>query len=175
MKIDLTKKQLKTLLELTYLGNWMINAHRAGDDDPILEEYDDMASFIYSKAGEAGLKEVKYSDKVDRWFPTGDFEMESEVTEFHDEYDNNIFWDELSDRLAFRDFEKTYGKKAIEKMSFEEICEKRSPFDEKYDDEFSNNALNRLIIDDAKSEEKIGRNESCTCGSGKKFKKCCGI
>ena len=24
------------------------------------------------------------------------------------------------------------------------------------------------------AEEKIGRNEPCSCGSGKKFKKCCG-
>lgn len=24
-------------------------------------------------------------------------------------------------------------------------------------------------------EEKVGRNDPCTCGSGKKFKKCCGI
>ena len=26
----------------------------------------------------------------------------------------------------------------------------------------------------AKSEKKIGRNEPCPCGSGKKYKKCCG-
>jgi len=25
----------------------------------------------------------------------------------------------------------------------------------------------------ARAEEKIGRNERCPCGSGKKFKKCC--
>ena len=25
----------------------------------------------------------------------------------------------------------------------------------------------------ARSKEKIGRNDSCPCGSGKKFKKCC--
>jgi SWIM/SEC-C metal-binding protein len=25
------------------------------------------------------------------------------------------------------------------------------------------------------AERKVGRNETCTCGSGKKYKKCCGI
>ncbi|MCS6245185.1 MAG: SEC-C domain-containing protein [Opitutus sp.] len=25
-----------------------------------------------------------------------------------------------------------------------------------------------------KTEPKVGRNDPCTCGSGKKFKKCCG-
>ncbi|RLB94265.1 MAG: hypothetical protein DRH26_01740, partial [Deltaproteobacteria bacterium] len=24
------------------------------------------------------------------------------------------------------------------------------------------------------AEKKVGRNEPCTCGSGKKYKKCCG-
>jgi len=26
-----------------------------------------------------------------------------------------------------------------------------------------------------KAEKKVGRNEPCTCGSGKKYKKCCGV
>ena len=30
------------------------------------------------------------------------------------------------------------------------------------------------IIDQIKSGKKIGRNEPCSCGSGKKFKHCCG-
>ncbi len=27
----------------------------------------------------------------------------------------------------------------------------------------------------AKAAAKVGRNEPCTCGSGKKYKKCCGV
>jgi len=26
-----------------------------------------------------------------------------------------------------------------------------------------------------RSHEKVGRNDACPCGSGKKYKKCCGI
>jgi len=40
-------------------------------------------------------------------------------------------------------------------------------FDEEFDEEFS---LRR----DPVRVEKVGRNEPCPCGSGKKFKKCCG-
>ena len=32
----------------------------------------------------------------------------------------------------------------------------------------------KSIIDQIKSGKKIGRNEPCSCGSGKKFKHCCG-
>ena len=31
-----------------------------------------------------------------------------------------------------------------------------------------------LIVEQIKSGKKIGRNEPCPCGSGKKFKHCCG-
>ena len=30
------------------------------------------------------------------------------------------------------------------------------------------------MVDQIKSGKKIGRNEPCPCGSGKKFKHCCG-
>jgi uncharacterized protein YchJ len=29
-------------------------------------------------------------------------------------------------------------------------------------------------LDDVEAAPKVGRNEPCTCGSGKKYKKCCG-
>ena len=32
----------------------------------------------------------------------------------------------------------------------------------------------KSMVDQIKSGKKIGRNEPCTCGSGKKFKHCCG-
>jgi preprotein translocase subunit SecA len=30
------------------------------------------------------------------------------------------------------------------------------------------------LVEQIKSRKKIGRNEPCSCGSGKKFKHCCG-
>jgi hypothetical protein len=32
-----------------------------------------------------------------------------------------------------------------------------------------------LIVEGIKMTEKLGRNDLCSCGSGKKFKKCCGM
>lgn len=175
MQLNLTKSQLKTLLELTYLGNWMINAQRDGSKkDPIMQKHDDMAKFIYSKAGEAGLdKEVQYNKEMKKWFPTYDFEMDSEVTEFHNKYDENTFWRELSDRLGGRDLIWNNGEAIVEKMSFEDRMMKRQEFIEKYEDEFYENGLIRLVINKEIGKEKTGRNEPCPCGSGKKYKKCC--
>ena len=32
----------------------------------------------------------------------------------------------------------------------------------------------KLVQEPVRNEQKIGRNDPCTCGSGKKYKKCCG-
>jgi hypothetical protein len=176
MKIELTKKQLKTLLELVYLGNWMVNAHRTGSkEDPIIQEHDDLAHYIYAQAGKAGLdKEVQYVEDLKNWYVTYDFEMEGNVSIYHDEYDDNNFWDELRERLALRDFNRIYSEKEIDEMSIAERIEKREPFIEKYEKELYENGLDRLIINENQNNKTIGRNEPCICGSGKKYKKCCG-
>ncbi|MES2854402.1 MAG: YchJ family metal-binding protein, partial [Bdellovibrionota bacterium] len=33
----------------------------------------------------------------------------------------------------------------------------------------------KLVQAPVRNENKIGRNDPCTCGSGKKYKKCCGV
>ena len=39
-------------------------------------------------------------------------------------------------------------------------------------EEAKNEGVNKKV--EAKSEKKIGRNDKCPCGSGKKYKHCCG-
>lgn len=39
---------------------------------------------------------------------------------------------------------------------------------------YSSDFISSSIVDASRRNAKIGRNESCTCGSGKKYKKCCG-
>ncbi|MBO0798476.1 MAG: SEC-C domain-containing protein [Blastocatellia bacterium] len=36
------------------------------------------------------------------------------------------------------------------------------------------NRLRKATVPLSGSKQKIGRNDPCPCGSGKKFKKCCG-
>ena len=38
----------------------------------------------------------------------------------------------------------------------------------------TNQRSNMQKIEPIRVEQKIGRNEPCPCGSGKKYKKCCG-
>ena len=45
MKLELTDRQFRYLLDLVYIGNWVLNATR-GDDR--IEEYDQVESAVFS-------------------------------------------------------------------------------------------------------------------------------
>ncbi len=59
-------------------------------------------------------------------------------------------------------------------------------FARRYDKEQERKRLNQIVtnpddpplpddpVEQAKADHAIGRNDPCPCGSGKKFKKCCG-
>jgi len=125
--IELTKKQFSSLLKAVYLGNWMINAHRTGSkDDPRIKEYESISDFIFSQAPKFGFKRYMDHEPSDgeRYFPTRYFEEETDVHKFHEEYDNDTFWDELTHRLGERDLIEKYSKEEIKKMKREEWFDK---------------------------------------------------
>ena len=52
MKLELTKKQYRRLLDLVYIGNWVLNSTR-GDDR--FTDYDEVESLLFAKSGEEGM------------------------------------------------------------------------------------------------------------------------
>ncbi|PID52747.1 MAG: hypothetical protein CR972_00310 [Candidatus Moraniibacteriota bacterium] len=145
MKINFTKKQFDTLLKMAYISNWIVNAARTGrEGDEYITEYVDLKDYIFSFAKEFGLE--KYIDEDDgKLFPTRELE-EGEAHEFIDNYEEDVFWNEISDRLARRDFFRKYGEEKISQMEIGERIEKTYPFLEKYGDEIEQHGIERLEI-----------------------------
>ena len=52
MKLELTTKQFRRLLDMAYIGNWILNSTR-GDDR--FKDYDDVESLLFAKAREEGM------------------------------------------------------------------------------------------------------------------------
>ena len=52
MKLELTTKQFRRLLDMAYIGNWILNSTR-GDDR--FRDYDEVESLLFAKAREAGM------------------------------------------------------------------------------------------------------------------------
>jgi len=147
--IELTKEQYLDLAKVVYLGNWMANAQRDGSpENPHIEEYDNISDLIFSFATQFGFE--KYTDHEasdgSRYFPSNDFTEDTKVHELHDEYDEENFWDELSERLGGRDFYKKYSERDFNKMTREERFMKMQECETAWEDEFENHGLNRVEI-----------------------------
>ncbi|MBE0460858.1 MAG: hypothetical protein IBX60_04405 [Candidatus Aminicenantes bacterium] len=142
LKIEFNKDQYEGLIKLVYLGNWMVNAYRIDD---CLKEFEEIEEYVLSFSDEMGFGNyVVYDKKFKKHFPTRKFEEEVDV--YVDEYNDEIFWDELIDRLAKREFINKYGQEAIRKMDLEERFEKLQPFINKYEREFEKYGIENLVI-----------------------------
>lgn len=146
--LALTKEQYENLLKVVYLGNWMINAIRSGaPGDEQIEKYNEIAQYIYSFAKDAQLeKYIEFDEKYGEFFPTEEFEMETDIEQYRQDYDEETFWEDLIDKLAWRDFENEYGLETVKQMTPEERIEKEYPFEEKYRTEFGEYGIDRLHI-----------------------------
>ena len=78
MKLELTTKQFRRLLDMAYIGNWILNSTR-GDDR--FKDYDDVEIVPSRAFAEGGIHEAIM------------------------EYENNVFFDILAEDLARRDME----------------------------------------------------------------------
>ena len=72
--------------------------------------------------------------------------MESEIENYRQEYEYEVLWEDLADRLARRDFIRKYGEDSIKKMDRKERFEKEEPFVEKYEQEFEEYGIERIDI-----------------------------
>ena len=100
MKIDLTEKQFRRLLDLVYVGNWVMNSTR-GDDR--IQEYDDVESAVFAHClshGMVPLVEAYQGELI----PSRAF-AEGGIHEAIMAYEDNTFFEILAQELALRDMD----------------------------------------------------------------------
>ncbi len=142
LDIKLTKKQFENLIKLVNLGNWMVNSYREEDSD---DDFNELEEYIFSIAEDNGFEElIEFDPHLDGYYPTT--LMEDEIFEIVDEYNNEMFWDELVYRMARRDLIRELGDKDISELDFEERMEKLLPLLEKYETEFEKNGLDNFYL-----------------------------
>ncbi len=148
MKFELSDEQLKNLLVLAYLGEWMANATR---EEPI-KDYEQAASRIYALAqGTALERYVDYDDQSRRWWPSK--ELDEAAEPLRSDYDDETFWDELLDRLIDRDLAATYGVGILGSKDRDKYCALREPIESRYGTEFERFGIDRLKLPEGLPEE----------------------
>jgi hypothetical protein len=147
MQIDFTQKEYECLLDVLYIADWVMNAHKV-EDDPRTEAYKKLGQKIFSYAKDMGFENlIEYASDLKKYFPTGEYEETGPAREFIEEFENDTFWEELTSRLADRDSaRKVGGVENLYKLSFEDRLKIILPLEEMYSSEFEKRGLDGLSI-----------------------------
>ena len=98
MQIDLTKKEFRRLLDLVYIGNWVLNSIR-GDDR--FADYDHVEDKLFGLCHGTGMQVL-----VERWegenIPSKAF-AEGGIHEAIAYYEDTVFYEILAEELSRRD------------------------------------------------------------------------
>ncbi len=143
MKITCTKEEFKSLLDLVYAGNVLINSMRSQEER--IQEYSQMEQNIFAMAKDFGFEElITYDEEFKEYTPTAAYE-ENGVDEYIDAYDTQVFWEELVMRLARRDALNYVGDVDTD-MTKAQLKEMQMNLEEKYGQEFEENNLMNLKL-----------------------------
>ena len=134
MKLELTTKQFRRLLDMAYIGNWILNSTR-GDDR--FKDYDDVESLLFAQAREEGMG-VLAEDWQGEVVPSRTF-AEGGIHEAIMEYENNVFFDILAEDLTRRDMEDA----SIDQNNYEELSSRIDA----YIAEFEQHGTDNILVD----------------------------
>ena len=131
MQIELTNKEFRRLLDLVYIGNWVLNSTRGNDR---FADYDNLESkiFAYSPA----LSEPWNGTIV----PSRAY-AEGGIHEAIAYYEDNVFYEILAEELSRRDMD--YPE--INAENYDEIIGRM----QQYMEVFQTSGVDRLVLEDS--------------------------
>ena len=131
MRIDLSAKEFRRLLDLVYIGNWVLNSTR-GDDR--FADYDNLESKIFAHS--PALSEPWNGTIV----PSRAY-TEGGIHEAIAYYEDNVFYEILAEELSRRDMD--YPE--INEENYDEIITRM----QQYMEVFQISGVDRLILEDS--------------------------
>ena len=134
MEIKLSEKQFRRLLDLVYIGNWVLNSTR-GDDR--IRQYDEVESLIFSHClahGMTGLTELYEGELI----PSRAF-AEGGIHEAIMAYEDTTFFEILAQELALRDMDDP----PVTPENYDEVMERMSV----YLNEFELHGTDNISVD----------------------------
>lgn len=134
VNIELTDKEFRRLLDLVYVGNWILNSTR-GDDR--FEDYDLLQEKIFAMCRRPGFRPLVQT-YMSHCFPSQAYE-EGGIHEAIADYEDVIFFDILAEELARRDM-------MSENLNQDDIGELASRM-EAYISEFERNGIDNIVLE----------------------------
>ncbi|MBI4350802.1 MAG: hypothetical protein HY550_05140 [Elusimicrobia bacterium] len=136
--LRLSNSEYERLLKTVYLGNWLLTSNNPEPDRDV-ERFE---SKIFSYAASAGLRQYADFDEATELFSPADaLHEEQEVSAAIFDYDSEVFWEELSQRLAERELEK-HGDGPEKKEYFDALWDRK----DRYDYEFEEFGIENVFV-----------------------------
>ena len=134
MNLELNSKQFRRLLDLVYIGNWVLNSTRG---DQRFRDYDEVESLVFAKAILEGMPSLAafYQGEV---VPSRAF-IEGGIHEAIADYEGAVFFEILAEDLARRDMNDV----PIDENNFDELNNRI----ETYISEFEAHGTDNITID----------------------------
>lgn len=134
MNLEMNKKQFRRLLDLVYIGNWILNSTRG---DERFADYDEVESLVFAKAALEGMPTLSelYQGEI---VPSRAF-VEGGIHEAIMEYENNVFFDILAEDLARRDMDDA----PIDETNYAELASRIDA----YISEFEEHGTDNILVD----------------------------
>ncbi|HDQ44421.1 MAG TPA: hypothetical protein ENN17_02830 [bacterium] len=146
MKISITKQEYRRLLDVLMIADWVMDSYHVEPPEET-RSYRELAQKIYALAGENGCGNlIEYDTALDEFFPTDEYDLEGEWRVLMDAFEEQNFWDELTDRLALRDVVLEVGYDHFRKMDSVDRLMKLEQASEKYAREFEENGIENIRI-----------------------------
>ena len=134
MKIELTEQQFRYLLDLVYIGNWVLNSTR---DNDRIRDYDQVESLIFSHCLDHGMAQLieLYNGEI---IPSRAF-AEGGIHEAIMAYEDVTFFEILAEELALRDLDADRATAE----NYDEVMERM----EEYMGEFEAHGTDHINVD----------------------------
>ena len=134
MELNLTEKQFRRLLDLVYIGNWVLNSTR-GDDR--IRQYDEVESRVFAHCLDHGMAKLVelYNGEI---IPSRAF-AEGGIHEAIIAYEDIAFFEILAEEMALRDLD---AERATEE-NYDEVVARM----EQYMGEFEAHGTDHISVD----------------------------
>ena len=134
MTVELTEKEFRRLLDMAYIGNWILNSARGEDR---FADYDLVQEKLFALCGQAGMRSLAqvWQGHV---FPSRAYQ-EGGIHEAIADYEDAVFFDILAEELARRDMEGDGADQNDERELVGRM--------EEYYQEFEQHGIDNLSVD----------------------------
>ena len=133
MRIELTAKEFRRLLDMVFIGNWVLNSTR-GDDR--FEDYDHVESKLFALCKNTPMESL-VEDYQGKPVPSQAFN-DGGIHEAIVNYEDCVFYDVLAEELARRDM----GYPEITSRNYDELVSRM----EDYIDEFASHGTDNIVV-----------------------------